>query len=350
MISRLLAERTILLENQSVGIVLLVLERVVVSVFALRAFKRDLGSRCFSCHNRKLRTKKLHPFSGAYKYFTTAFFYCQSIFSLFSIIFILFLTFFTLYSYFVRRNIFCPAWHTVLIMPTALTHYLIAKKALSLLPVTLSSKVDERLYYFGAQGGDPLFFYPVKGYGSLGRFLHGARVRDFFLFLRRQTDPAVFSYALGYVTHYCADTFFHPDVFRRSGAKGEKEDLSAILKHHAIEHAYDGAYSRLFLNANPARFRLAYPKGDISAVRSAYGRYLRLSGIPFYAGAFDFSVRAFYLLNSRRTPLYRSRLAENAGEKFERCVSRTVELIQAFVDGEIGEAFSRHFLTGEFTQ
>ena len=61
----LFAERTVLVESQSVGIVLLIFERIVVSVLALCALKSDFSSRCFNCHYGKLRTKKLHPYSGA---------------------------------------------------------------------------------------------------------------------------------------------------------------------------------------------------------------------------------------------------------------------------------------------
>ena len=48
----LLAERTILIKYKSVRIVLLVLNRVVVSMLAFRAFKRNFGSCRFGCHNQ----------------------------------------------------------------------------------------------------------------------------------------------------------------------------------------------------------------------------------------------------------------------------------------------------------
>ena len=54
------AERTILAENQSVGIVLLVLNAVVVSVLTFGALERDFVSRRFNCHN-KTPCKKITP-------------------------------------------------------------------------------------------------------------------------------------------------------------------------------------------------------------------------------------------------------------------------------------------------
>ena len=46
----LLADGAILLELQTIGIVALILEAVVVPVFAFRAFERDLHSRGFGSH------------------------------------------------------------------------------------------------------------------------------------------------------------------------------------------------------------------------------------------------------------------------------------------------------------
>ena len=52
MISVLLAERAVFAHNKSVRIVLLVLNTVVVSMLAFRAFKRDFRSSGFNCHNK----------------------------------------------------------------------------------------------------------------------------------------------------------------------------------------------------------------------------------------------------------------------------------------------------------
>ena len=56
----LLAERAVLAENESIGIVLLVLHRIVVSALAFRAFKSDFRSCCLGCHN-KTPYKKITP-------------------------------------------------------------------------------------------------------------------------------------------------------------------------------------------------------------------------------------------------------------------------------------------------
>jgi hypothetical protein len=57
----LLAERTILGKNESVGIVLLVLNRIVISMLAFGAFKRDFGSCRFGCHSKNSIQKNYTP-------------------------------------------------------------------------------------------------------------------------------------------------------------------------------------------------------------------------------------------------------------------------------------------------
>ena len=52
MLRVLFAERAILAQNESIGIVFLVFQTIVVSVLALRAFKRNFGSCRFGCHNQ----------------------------------------------------------------------------------------------------------------------------------------------------------------------------------------------------------------------------------------------------------------------------------------------------------
>ena len=61
----LLAERAVFGHYQSVGIVLLVLNAVIVSMFAFGTFKSNFGSCRFGCHN-KTPYKKITPLSSAW--------------------------------------------------------------------------------------------------------------------------------------------------------------------------------------------------------------------------------------------------------------------------------------------
>ena len=62
----LFAERAVFAERQSVGIVLLVLNTVVVSMLAFGAFKRNFGSCRFGCHNQN-SIQKITPLGGRVK-------------------------------------------------------------------------------------------------------------------------------------------------------------------------------------------------------------------------------------------------------------------------------------------
>ncbi len=61
----LLAERAVFAKSQSVGIVLLILNTVIVSMLAFGAFKRNFGSCRFGCHNQNSIQKNYTP-RGAY--------------------------------------------------------------------------------------------------------------------------------------------------------------------------------------------------------------------------------------------------------------------------------------------
>ena len=61
MLRVLLAERAVFAHNESVRIVLLVLNTVIVSMLAFGTFKRDFGSCRFGCHS-KTPYKKITPF------------------------------------------------------------------------------------------------------------------------------------------------------------------------------------------------------------------------------------------------------------------------------------------------
>lgn len=121
-------------------------------------------------------------------------------------------------------------------MPSSYTHFAIAKEALRLSPIPIPSP---RLYFFGSHGADFCFFYRPLGLSELnfGRFLHGAGGYDFFSVLRLcAKDEGVFSYALGYITHYAADVTFHPYVYAHARTP---------LSHTRMEGAIDAHFYAL---------------------------------------------------------------------------------------------------------
>ena len=67
----LLAERTVLFQDQSVGIVLLVLDAVIVSMLAFRAFECNFGSCRFCCHIENSIQKNYTPLRCVNKVYHT---------------------------------------------------------------------------------------------------------------------------------------------------------------------------------------------------------------------------------------------------------------------------------------
>lgn len=109
-------------------------------------------------------------------------------------------------------------------MPSCITHQLIAEGAKNGFPENVREAADahEDYFFLGAMGPDSLFFLkPLsKKEMNLGRFLHRNDVYAVFLFFQRYLErlegearERMTAYFAGFVTHYCADTVFHPFVY-----------------------------------------------------------------------------------------------------------------------------------------
>ena len=104
-------------------------------------------------------------------------------------------------------------------MPAEYTHQIIAENVLEALPAAQRERVsDFSAYCIGAQGGDVFYFLRIfcTARYNLGKFLHNCRVYDVFsefLSAAAGAGPAGLSYIVGYITHYAADTVFHPFVY-----------------------------------------------------------------------------------------------------------------------------------------
>lgn len=142
-------------------------------------------------------------------------------------------------------------------MPAAFTHFLVAKEVLALLPDRISKPLstDLSLYFFGAQGADFCFFYPLFHRNSpannFGSFLH--KKGGYGAFRTCKTfanhDKNAFAYSLGYITHYAADSVFHPYVYARAG--------KSPLQHSRIEAALDLYFKNL--DKAPAKYSEYFP-------------------------------------------------------------------------------------------
>lgn len=147
-------------------------------------------------------------------------------------------------------------------MPTTYAHDLFGKRVYRRLPDKLQHLIrsNGNLYRIGQHGPDILFYYfisknPVTQYGVPGCMAWKAR--DFFEkgmeYVRREKDPELMAYMLGFGCHYILDSTCHPYV--NQVAKEGK------VSHTLLEKELD----RMLMyetGKNPLRF---YPSHGIKA-------------------------------------------------------------------------------------
>lgn len=148
-------------------------------------------------------------------------------------------------------------------MPAYYTHYLVARETFLSSPPSVQRQICPFLpaYFFGAQGADFCFFYHslrVKS-PNFGSYLHRAGGYDAFSVLRlfAQKQPLLRAYALGFITHYAADSLFHPYVYALSG--------SSALRHNRNESLIDAYFfeeNRIDPYASYAKARLSPKQAD----------------------------------------------------------------------------------------
>ena len=129
-------------------------------------------------------------------------------------------------------------------MPSAITHELIAKSALALLPKEerACAEAAPEYFYLGAQGPDLFFFYrPLSKEYNFGKLLHRGRLYEWFSALleglktrQGETLEKCRAYALGFCTHLEGDSAFHPFVYTYM----EENDLKK-REHQRIENDWD---------------------------------------------------------------------------------------------------------------
>ena len=243
-------------------------------------------------------------------------------------------------------------------MPAAYTHQCVAWETLALLPTAIRKKVQPHLplYYFGAQGADFCFFYPILGGFSqnFGSYLH--RQGGFSAFKVCKTfsiEPPLFAYSLGYITHYAADTVFHPFVYANAG--------KSALKHTRIENALDRHFKATIPREAETFFRAKLSNEDKKDLFLLYAAISARVGFPpLEQKAFYRAIRLFnaYLppsskLFSLKSASFISHLSTQADELYKRSVARAKDCSITFCDclkkktPLPSEIFGKNYLTGE---
>ena len=201
-------------------------------------------------------------------------------------------------------------------MPAEYTHQIAAEHIYFSLPAPLRGRItDFPAYCLGAQGGDVFYFLRVfcTARYNLGKFLHNRRVYDVFAAFLAAADkagPAGLSYIAGYITHYAADTVFHPFVYGRSAQFCAQYPRARCRWHSYIESDIDTYFVRRFkqIPIGSYRFPVRYQAADpaqiapvLDAVCRAVGQK-RVTPRLFRRAArrYEWFERAFYDRRGRR--------------------------------------------------
>lgn len=129
-------------------------------------------------------------------------------------------------------------------MPAAYAHYSFGDKVLDYLPEHLKVMVNgsddcRALYNLGVQGPDFFYFYrlymPFNPIISVGIQMHHGDAAPFFergrALLQKEFSPQLYSYILGFLTHFMLDSTCHPYILERMKKSG--------ATHHEIESEFD---------------------------------------------------------------------------------------------------------------
>jgi len=153
-------------------------------------------------------------------------------------------------------------------MPAMITHFCLAKRALSACPQT----IDRETFLLGAQGPDLLFFFraypwlPGENGLPLGNALHESQPSLLFDTLRtlisgapREYRPILDSYVCGFLCHYAADRTFHPFVCSRQKTLAELYPTFGRVSepyHYRYESALDTWFAKHDLSSPVSRIKL----------------------------------------------------------------------------------------------
>ncbi len=173
-------------------------------------------------------------------------------------------------------------------MPSAITHFLHAQKALNYFQNGKSVPVVSDAFFWGAQGPDFLFYYNLypwrKGEGlrPYGDRLHNelpsrllGSMRAYYRTCKQEENPILRSYLYGFLCHYSLDRTAHPYVHAQiQNLSKDYADRSETFLHCMIESELDVIILRAERNMFPTDFDLKstvpWNEEALSVVASLY--------------------------------------------------------------------------------
>ena len=131
-------------------------------------------------------------------------------------------------------------------MPAATTHVEFSRDVYNALPQSMQKEIkDLPMYFLGSQGPDLFFFHRLSilpgSLRSVGARMHSEHIRETLKFMAYDCsgNPHLYSYYMGFLTHYALDSLVHPLVeyhaFERHTQAGTPEGEA----HFTIEGELD---------------------------------------------------------------------------------------------------------------
>lgn len=131
-------------------------------------------------------------------------------------------------------------------MPAATTHLEFAREVYDALNTKFKREItDEKMFYFGSQGPDILFFAKFGilpgNMMQVGELMHDSSVKEVNEIFARfaNKSSAIHSYYCGYLCHYALDSVVHPLVNAKASEESERTGRTSSEVHFRIESEYD---------------------------------------------------------------------------------------------------------------
>lgn len=132
-------------------------------------------------------------------------------------------------------------------MPAAVTHYLLAQKVLENIKLDTKLIVDEKIFFYGAQGPDFLFthrFLPWQKGVNIREYankIHNAEpnqtLRLMKEFIMQNKSVKATSYFLGFICHYSLDSTAHPFIEYITNQQLEEDNSQSEKVFHCESEA-----------------------------------------------------------------------------------------------------------------
>ena len=150
-------------------------------------------------------------------------------------------------------------------MPATITHAFFVNDLLEVLDKDIVNKVDFEKCKMFSQSTDPLMFYnlisilPGKKIRKFQSYFHDNKSQEFFITLlnyMRSTsmdDKDVYSFLVGFISHYALDSNIHPYIVYKTGIFDKKRPSTYKYNnvHHFMESYLDMDMVRRRLRINP---------------------------------------------------------------------------------------------------